>query len=110
MTLRGGHGNKRLIVLPMIRWPSVANKPNLLSKPWGSRCYASTGALLFMVVLPPRLRGGRCHAVRVTIAEYDSDTERAYVELRAPDDGEEIIATTIFSFRSKTKLNKPQIK
>jgi predicted transcriptional regulator len=47
---------------------------------------------------------------RVTIAEYDSDTERAYVELRAPDDGEEIIATTIFSFRSKTKLNKPQIK
>ena len=36
---------------------------------------------------------------RVTIAEYDSDTERAYVELRAPDnDGEEIIATTIFSF------------
>ena len=48
---------------------------------------------------------------RVTIAEYDSDTERAYVELRAPDnDSEEIIATTIFSFRSKTKLNKPQIK
>jgi hypothetical protein len=47
---------------------------------------------------------------RVTIAEYDSDTECAYVELRAPDsDGEEIIATTIFSFRSKTKLNKFQI-
>jgi uncharacterized protein YuzE len=45
------------------------------------------------------------------IAEYDPDTERAYVEFRAKDDaGGEIITTTIFSFRSKTKLNKPQIK
>jgi hypothetical protein len=41
----------------------------------------------------------------------DPDTERAYVEFRAKDDdGGEIITTTIFSFRSKTKLNKPQIK
>ncbi len=44
-------------------------------------------------------------------AEYDLHTERAYVELRAnDDDGGEIIATTIFTFRSKSKLTKPQIK
>jgi hypothetical protein len=48
---------------------------------------------------------------RLTIAEYDSDTERAYVEFRANDgDGGEIIATTIFSFRSKSKLSKPELK
>jgi hypothetical protein len=53
----------------------------------------------FMVVLPPRVREDGAMLFRVTIAEYDSDTERANVELRAPDnDGEEIIATTIFSF------------
>ena len=48
---------------------------------------------------------------RLVHAEYDSDTERAYVEFRAPDnDGDDIIATTIFSFHSKSKLTKPQIK
>ena len=47
----------------------------------------------------------------LSIAQYDSETERAYVEFRAPDsDGDEIIATTIFSFRSKSKLTKPQIR
>jgi hypothetical protein len=41
-------------------------------------------------------------------AEYDRDTERAYVEFRAPDnDGDEIIATTIFSFHSESKLTAP---
>ena len=48
---------------------------------------------------------------RLAIAEYDADTERAYVEFRANDeDGGEIIATTIFTFRSKSKLTKHQIK
>lgn len=48
---------------------------------------------------------------RLTIAEYDPETERAYVEFRANDeDGGEIIATTIFTFRSNSKLTKPQIK
>ena len=42
-------------------------------------------------------------------AEYDRETERAYVELRAPDgDGGEASATTIFSFRSTAALSKRQ--
>jgi hypothetical protein len=53
--------------------------------------------------------GESCHLL--TIAEYDSDTERAYVGFRANDnDGGEILATTIFSFRSKSKLSKPELK
>ena len=48
---------------------------------------------------------------RLVNAEYDSHTQRAYVEFRAnDDDGGEIIATTIFSFRSSSKLSKPEIK
>lgn len=48
---------------------------------------------------------------RLVNAEYDSHTERAYVEFRADDeDGGEIITTTIFSFRSKSKLSKPELK
>jgi len=44
-------------------------------------------------------------------AEYDRETECAYVELRAPDDdGGEAIATTIFSFRSTAALSKRQIE
>jgi hypothetical protein len=49
---------------------------------------------------------------RLVNVEYDSHTERAYVEFRANDggDGDEIIATTIFTFRSKSKLSKSEIK
>ena len=44
-------------------------------------------------------------------AEYDRETERAYVELRAPDDdGGEAIATAIFSLRSTAALSKRQIE
>ena len=44
---------------------------------------------------------------RLVNAEYDSHSESAYVEFRAPDDdGGEIITATIFSFRSKSKLSK----
>ena len=40
-----------------------------------------------------------------SIQRGDFHTERAYVEFRAPDsDGEEIIATTIFTFRLKSKV------
>jgi hypothetical protein len=48
---------------------------------------------------------------RLVNAGYDSHTERAYVEFRAnDDDGGEIIAATIFTFRSRSKLSKPQIR
>ena len=48
---------------------------------------------------------------RLVNAEYDSHMERAYVEFSAPDnDGEEMIVSTIFTFRSRSKLSKPQIK
>ena len=44
-------------------------------------------------------------------AEYDQYTERAYVELRArDDDGGDLIATAIFSFRTKARLSKQEIK
>jgi hypothetical protein len=44
-------------------------------------------------------------------AEYDRDTGRAYVELRARDDyGGDAIATTIFSFRTTASLSKRQIE
>ena len=48
---------------------------------------------------------------RLVNVEYDSQTGRAYVEFRANDggDGDEIIATTIFTFRSKSKLSKSEI-
>jgi hypothetical protein len=43
-------------------------------------------------------------------AEYDRDTKRAYVELRAPDgDGGEAITTVIFSFRTTTSLSKQRV-
>jgi hypothetical protein len=48
---------------------------------------------------------------RLVRAEYDRETERAYVELRArDDDGGEAIATAIFSFRTTTNLSKRQIE
>jgi hypothetical protein len=43
-------------------------------------------------------------------AEYDRDTKRAYVELRAPDgDGGEAITTVIFSFRTTASLSKQRV-
>ena len=45
---------------------------------------------------------------RLVNAEHDFHMERAYVEFRAPDhDRDEIIVSTIFSFRSSSKLSKP---
>ena len=43
--------------------------------------------------------------------KYDRDTERAYVELRdEDDDGGEILAVAVFSFRTTTRLSKQQIE
>ena len=48
---------------------------------------------------------------RLVNPEYDPNTERAYVELRAKDDdGDEVITVSIFSYRSKSTLSKPQIR
>jgi hypothetical protein len=50
-------------------------------------------------------------AFRLVHANYDRDTERAYVELRdVDDDGGEAIASAIFSFRSSAKLTERQIE
>jgi hypothetical protein len=44
-------------------------------------------------------------------AEYDKETERAYVELRArDDDGGDLIATAIFSFRTTARFSKQETK
>jgi len=43
---------------------------------------------------------------RLVRSEYDRETERAYVELRSPDDdGGEVIATAIFSFKTTANLS-----
>ena len=48
---------------------------------------------------------------RVVNSEYDSRTERGYVEFRAKDsDGGDIVIATILTFRSKSKLTKHEIK
>ena len=48
---------------------------------------------------------------RLVNAEYDPDTQRAYVEFRAnDDDGGEIITAAIFTYSSKVRLSKPQIR
>ena len=44
-------------------------------------------------------------------ARYDRETERAYVELRdEDDDGGEVLAVAIFSFRTTARLSKQQIE
>jgi hypothetical protein len=48
---------------------------------------------------------------RLERAEYDRETQRAYVELRAPDDdGGEVVTAIIFSFTTTATLSKQQIK
>ena len=45
-------------------------------------------------------------AFKLIHAQYDRVTERAYVELRDDDDdGGEILAVTIFSFRTTARLS-----
>jgi hypothetical protein len=44
-------------------------------------------------------------------ARYDRKTKRAYVELRdADDDGDEMLATAIFSFRTKSSLSQREVE
>jgi hypothetical protein len=50
-------------------------------------------------------------AFRLVHARYDRKTQRAYVELREPDDdGGEMLASAIFSFRTCTSLTSRQIE
>ena len=49
-------------------------------------------------------------AFRLVHARYDPETERAYVELRDTDeDGGEVLATAIFSYRTASNLSKQEI-
>ena len=48
---------------------------------------------------------------RLHQAQYDEDTERAYVELRRrDDDGGDQHVVAVFTFRTKEKLTKRQIE
>jgi hypothetical protein len=48
---------------------------------------------------------------RLLRAEYDRETHRAYIELRAPDDdGGDAITVVIFSFKTTANLSKQQVK
>jgi hypothetical protein len=50
-------------------------------------------------------------AFRLVHARYDRETERAYVELRdLDDDGGEMLATAIFSYRTMARLSKREIE
>lgn len=50
-------------------------------------------------------------AFKLAQAKYDAHTQRAYVELRDEDeDGGEIVALAIFSFRSTESLTKRRIE
>ena len=50
-------------------------------------------------------------AFRLVHARYDRQTQRAYVELRdADDDGGEMLASAIFSFRTCAGLTDRQIE
>jgi hypothetical protein len=48
---------------------------------------------------------------RLHHAQYDSQTERAYVEFRRGDgDGGEQVVVAVFTFRTKERLTKQRIK
>jgi hypothetical protein len=50
-------------------------------------------------------------AFRLVQTKYDRETERAYVELRDDDeDGGEMLAVAIFSFRTTAKLSNQQME
>ena len=54
---------------------------------------------------------GRAMNFMLIRAEYDEQTERAYVELRTPDDdGGESILTAIFSYRTSVTYSKQERK
>lgn len=48
---------------------------------------------------------------RLVHAQYDRETQRAYVELRDDDDdGGEILTVAIFSFRTTSRMSRRQIE
>jgi hypothetical protein len=48
---------------------------------------------------------------RLVHAQYDRETQRAYVELRdTDDDGGEILTVAVFSFRTTARLPRRQIE
>ena len=48
---------------------------------------------------------------RLSQAQYDSKTERAYVEFRRGDgDGGDQLVVAVFTFRTKERLTKQRIK
>ena len=50
-------------------------------------------------------------AFKLVHARYDGTSKRAYVELReADDDGGEMIATAVFSFRTAGRLSRREIE
>ncbi len=50
-------------------------------------------------------------AFRLVHAQYDRETQRAYVELRdMDDDGGEILTVAVFSYRTTTRLPRRQIE
>ena len=50
-------------------------------------------------------------AFNLVHVRYDDGSKRAYVELRdADDDGGEMLATAIFSFRTRARLSKREIE
>jgi hypothetical protein len=81
-------------------------RPGLFLKA-NRRPFQLTGRL----TLEPSSIQAAAMAFKLIHAKYDRRTERAYVELRdEDDDGGEILAVTIFSFRTTARLSKQQIE
>jgi hypothetical protein len=71
------------------------------------------------MICPPRLTlsaeaflgWGASVTFRLLHAQYDRETQRAYVELRDDDDdGGEVLAVAIFSFRTTSRMAMRQIE
>jgi hypothetical protein len=84
---------------PIVTVPVFSSLPNRLSL--GSPPHLGRGFLF----------GGKGMNFTLIRAEYDQQTERAYVELRAhDDDGGDLIATAIFSFHATAPYSKHETK
>ena len=105
---------------------SLAPRPSASTPPWVRGFFfvgelhlvhAATRLLVLCLELPSACAGtglfssGGEIMFRLERAEYDRETQRAYVELRAPDDdGGEVVTAIIFTFRTTAALSKQQIK
>ncbi len=64
------------------------------------------------LIFRPRISSSGAEvAFRLVHAQYDRETQRAYVELRdTDDDGGEVLTVAVFSFRTTARLPRRRIE